>query len=100
MISVEGIESHPDGNVAIGVEVFKAHCKPGANIMAVTYRAGMIGMLQLVTPEVVNPLAQDKLDAVFQTAATIPMEWMGVGNVRRGFPFDADDFIRRVREAA
>jgi hypothetical protein len=93
-------KTHPGCNVGIGVEVFKAHCKPGANIMATTYRANMIAMLQLVTPELVNPLVQDKLDAVFQTAATIPMEWMGVGIPRRGLPFDADEFVRRVREAA
>jgi hypothetical protein len=36
---------------------------------------------------------------VFRAAAEIPMEWMGVGIVRRGLPFDPDDFLRRVREA-
>jgi hypothetical protein len=28
------------------------------------------------------------------------MEWMGVGIVRQGPPFDFEDFMRRVREAA
>ncbi len=60
----------------------------------------MIAMLQLVTPELVSPLVQDKLDAVIQTAATIPMEWMVEGIVRHGLPFDPDDFVRRVRKAA
>jgi hypothetical protein len=45
-----------------------------------------------------NPLIEKKLNAVFLTAAQIPMEWPGQ-QVRKGFPFDADDFVRRVSEA-
>jgi len=92
------MESHPGQNVGIGVEYFERAWKPGANIPAVTYRAGMIAMLQRVAPELA-PLLQNKLEAVFQAAAEIPMEWIGPG-VRSGFPFDPDDFLRRVREAA
>lgn len=99
-LTQETKKAHPENVVGIGEEIFEAHCTPGANIQAIFYRANMIGMLQLVMPESVNPLVQDNLDAVFQTAATIPMEWMGSGIVRRGFPFDADEFVRRVREAA
>jgi hypothetical protein len=44
---------------------------------------------------------EDQLDdVVFRAAAQIPMEWIGVGITRRGLPFDFDDFMRRVREAA
>jgi hypothetical protein len=91
-------KSHPAGGGATGVEVFKAHCKPGANISAITYRANMIWMLQHVSPEIIDPLIQEKLDAVFLAAAEIPMEWIGE-NGRKGFPFDPDDFVRRVRAA-
>jgi hypothetical protein len=97
-IGKETMESHPGQNVGIGVEFFERACKPGANIPAVTYRAGMIAMFQRVAPELLDPLLQDKLDAVFQATAEIPMEWIGAG-VRSGFPFDPDDFLRRVREA-
>ena len=45
-----------------------------------------------------EPLIEKKLDAVFLTAAQIPMEWLGQ-QVRQGLPFDADDFVRRVSEA-
>jgi hypothetical protein len=100
VLTQETKKEHPENVVGIGEEIFEAHCTPGANIQAIFYRANMIGMLQLVMPELVKPLVQDKLDAVFQTAATIPMEWMGEGIVRRGFPFDTEDFVRRVREAA
>jgi hypothetical protein len=90
---------HPEGGVAIGVEVYKAHCKPGADISAITYRAGMIGMLQHAAPAVMDPLMEKKLDAVFLTAAQISMEWIGAGIVHKGWAFDADDFVRRVSEA-
>jgi hypothetical protein len=100
VLTQETKKAHPDGVVGIGEEIVEAHCTPGANIQAIFYRANMIGMLQLVMPESVNPLIQDKLEAVVQTAATIPMEWMGSGIVRRGFPFDAHEFLRRVRESA
>jgi hypothetical protein len=45
------------------------------------------------------PLIKDKLDAVLEAASDIPMEWIGRG-VRHGLPFDADDFVRRVREVS
>lgn len=91
-------ERHPQGGVAIGVDLIKAHCKPGANVPAITHRASMIGMLQHVAPEVMDSLIKDKLDAVFHAAAEIPMEWIGEGG-RKGWPFDVEDFMRRVREA-
>ena len=28
---------HPEGNVAIGVSLLQAYCKPGANVMAINY---------------------------------------------------------------
>ena len=92
-------ERHPEGGVAIGVDIYEQRCKPAANIPAVTYRASMLGMLCNVAPVAMNPLIQDRLDAVLRTAAQVPMEWIGQG-VRKGWPFDPDDFVRRVREAS
>jgi hypothetical protein len=97
-IGQETVKDH-QGNVAIGIEIFRHACKPGANIAAVTYRSGQIGILRLIQPDVMDPLIQDKPEAVFRAAAKIPMEWIGAG-VRHGLPFDGDDFVRRVREAA
>jgi hypothetical protein len=88
-------KDHPGVNVGIGVAIFERSCNPGSNIQAVTYRAGMIAMFLRHAPEL-----KEKLDAVFLAAATIPMEWIGVGIVHRGWTFDPVDFIRRVREAA
>ena len=88
-------KDHPGVNVGIGMEIFERACKPGSNISAVTYRAGMTAMFLRHAPEL-----QDKLDAVFLTAATIPMEWIGVGVVRKGLPFDIEEFMRRVSGTA
>jgi hypothetical protein len=91
-------KDHPGLKVAIGVEIFERACKHGANVRAVTYRTQHIGMLQLILPDLMDPLLQDKPEAVFRAAAEIPIEWMGVGIVRDGLPFDLEDFVRRVRE--
>ena len=98
-LSQEMMEKHPDRRMAIGVSGLKARCKPGADISAVSYRAGMIGILQRAAPAIMEPLIADKLDAVLLAASEIPMEWLGVGIERHGLPFDVDDFLRRVREA-
>ena len=73
-------------------------CKPGANVTAVSYRANKIEMLRHILPDIMDPLIQDKLDAVFKAASEIPMKWIG-RRVHQGWPFDPDDFVRRVREA-
>ncbi|MGA8308922.1 MAG: hypothetical protein WB755_02755 [Terriglobales bacterium] len=98
-LTLDVAKTHPGRQVGIGAEVFEHTCKPGADIPAVFYRASMITMLQRVAPAAVDPLLQDKPDAVFRAAAEIPMDWIGVGITSHGLPFDADEFIRRVREA-
>jgi hypothetical protein len=87
---------------AVGIEIFKAACKPGANIPAVSYRGMMLGMLIRHAPEQLAPWLKEGNpdDAVFRAIAQVPMEWMGVGIVRNGLPFDTEDFMRRVNEAA
>jgi hypothetical protein len=98
-----GMESgHPGGQRAIGVEVCKAACKPGADISAVCYRGMMLGLITRHAQEQLAPWVNEgEMDnAIFRAIAEIPMEWMGVGIVRHGPPFDFEDFVRRVREAA
>jgi len=91
---------HPEGNGAIGLGLLKHACKPGADIEAVTYRGSMLGILDMVAQEQLAPWKKEGLldDSVFHTAATIPLEWMGVGIVRQGLPFDVNEFFRRLRE--
>jgi hypothetical protein len=91
-------KKNPGRGVAVGVNLMEAHCKPGANIGAITYRAQMIGRLRRAAPDVMDPLVRDKLDAVLSVASDIPMKWIGA-TVHEGWTFDPDDFLRRVREA-
>jgi len=35
-------------------------------------------------------------DAVFEVAATFPMEKMRTGIVREGLPFDVEEFVKRI----
>ena len=91
---------HPGGQYAVGRAVYENACKPGAIIPAVLFRASRVDMLRLVAPAVLGPLLQDKLDAVCTTAAQFPMKWIGIGVAHHGWSFDADEFLRRVREAA
>ena|ERR1700680_3993264 len=91
--------THPDGRAFIGVYVMRDRCKPGANVPAVSYRVNKIDMLRRVLPDIMEPLIQEKLEAVLKTAAEIPMEWNGA-TVHHGWTFDPDDFVRRVRGAA
>ena len=66
---------------------------------AVSYRAGKIEMLRRSLPDLMEPLIQEKLDAVLKAASEIPMKWINA-TVHHGWTFDPDDFVRRVREAA
>ena len=65
---------HPRQNVATGVELMKATCKPGANVHAVGYRSMMLWVLNRFAQERLAPWVKDEQvsDAVFRTMATIP----------------------------
>ena len=90
---------YPGKRVAIGFELMKAVCKPGANTQAVFYRSSMIWLLEEFAQEQVAPWFKDEQvsDAVFRTMAAIPMEWIG-HTKREGLPFDVGDFFHRLRE--
>ena len=78
----------------------KAIAMTEANAPAVWYRSSMIRVLNLVAQEQLSPWIKDEevSDAVFQTMATIPMEWIGHAE-REGLPFDVEAFFRRLRES-
>jgi hypothetical protein len=90
---------NPGQNVAIGIDLVKTTLKPGANAEAVFYRASMIWLLNEFAQEQLLPWVKDEqvADAVFRTMAIIPMEWIGHTG-REGFPFEVEDFFRRLRE--
>jgi hypothetical protein len=90
--------THP--GTAVGVAGLVGVLRPGANVPAVTFRAGMIGLVLHTAPAELAPWTkEDRVDdAVFHAIAQVPMEWLGVGVERQGWPFDVEDFMRRVRE--
>lgn len=92
--------AHPGEHVAIGSEVFRAVCKPGANIVATGYRASFISLMDHFPPPQWAELTKEgrPSEAVFRAIATVPMEWVGVGIVREGPPFDFEKFLRLCNE--
>lgn len=97
-ISEELRAKHP-GAKAVGVEVMKQVCKPGANIEATWYRSTAIWMLTHVAQQQLTPWLREGevADLVFRTVASIPMQWLG-SEVRQGSPFDMGEFLRRLNE--
>ena len=75
---------------------------------ALAYRAMMLSMLTNPKfPEELTRYWKEQLApwttdghfdaAVYREFAQLPLEWMGVGVVREGFPFDAESLLRRLR---
>jgi hypothetical protein len=91
---------HPGQTVAIGREVFKHICSPGANLPAVSCRTATIQLLEMILLDLLSEWRKGSQmdERVFLAAASIPLEWQKVGVVRHGLPFDVEAFMRRVRE--
>src|SRR4051812_27998987 len=87
---------HPGETVATGRGLVEKCLKPDANIEATCYRAGMLALTaRFIATEQLAPDKDGMLDGrVFRAAASVPMEWMGVGIVRQGMPFDIDHFLQ------
>jgi hypothetical protein len=92
---------HPGQNVAICLDLMKTMFKPGANAEAIFYRSSMIWLLHQFAQEQLYPWVKGEQvsDAVFRTIATIPMEWIR-HTKHEGFPFDVEEFFRRLRESS
>lgn len=96
------IQAQHSGPKAVGGVIFEQACKPGADVEAVFYRATQIWMIDHIAPELLAQFTRDGQpdDAVFRAAAKVPMEWMGVGIVREGPPFDVNEFLRLCEKEA
>jgi hypothetical protein len=91
---------HP--GCAIGTSLLARLCSPGADIHAISHRYAMLTMLrQLPTDLLADKMRGGQLDdVVFKVAATIPLERREIGVEYDGLPFDADEFVRRLRDEA
>ena len=96
-----GVQPPEDRPKATGWSVCEQVCSPGADVLSVCYRAGMLqllcGPLDLLSPWLHDGVL-DK--AVIRVAATFPMEKMEVGVVRNSLPFDFEEFVKQVEAAA
>jgi hypothetical protein len=83
---------------AAGDGVYKSVCSPGADALSVWYRASMLALTIKMRPDLLAPWIRDGQpdDAVFEVAATFPMEKMRTGIVREGLPFDVEEFVKRI----
>jgi len=85
---------HPDSGVAIAIGVINHICSPGADARAVSYRAGMLGLLHnLIKPAFAG---SEPTESAFKVAARMELKWMGVGVVQNGLPFDVARFFAEV----
>ena len=95
------VETKHGSQGAIGIDLMKQVCAPGADIQAIYYRTTFTWMTTQIAPEQIAPFTRDgqPTDSVFRVAAKVPLEWMGVGIVRQGPPFDVNEFVRLCNES-
>ena len=90
----------PNQSGSIDISLYQRTCSPGAEVGAVWYRVSILqllaGPIGLLTPW----LHDGELpDAVFNLAATFPMNRLSVGEVNQGLPFDVQGFIKQLEQA-
>jgi len=97
---VEEIREHSGSNEhsAIDVRTYAEVCSPGANVMAVWYRASMFGVLVQSAGLLAPELPDDATDVVFNVAARFPIKFMKPGVVSQGLPLDAEEFMKQVED--
>ena len=94
-------KDHPGQQVAVGMEVLKRVCKPGADVHAVCYCYAQLALLKLIAEQNVIPKASmdcitangEFKDSALEVISKFPMEWMGNGP-RQGLPFDLERFLQ------
>ena len=95
--------------VAMDLSIIKDACSPEADARNVWYRMAMLKLLFHVVEQVPRePQAQElakfkrgnEVDhRLFDVMAKIPLKWMPEEGMQ-GLPFDADAFIKELREVA
>jgi hypothetical protein len=82
---------------ATGASVFERACSPGADVLAVWYRAAMLQLLCGPIGLLLPWLHDGVLDkAVIRVAAIFPMEKMQVGVVRDDLPLNVQEFVKQI----
>ena len=90
---------HPGEQVGVDISIVQHACSATADLRAVTYRCGMLQVLERFAGDQLAPWKENGRldDAVFGIAARIPMNWIGIGIPQSGLPFDVDSFFNELR---
>ena len=94
------IESrHPGKQFGVGISVIEHACSATDDVRAVTHRCGMLQILERLPGDLLAPWKESGqlVDAVFNVAARIPMNGIGIGIAQSGLPFDVDSFLDELR---
>jgi len=89
----------PEGQTgSLSSGLYEGACSPGANVLAVWYRASILGVLQRPPDNPLTPWSHggELDDAVFQIAATFPMEKLPTGLVKNGLPLDVQELVKQI----
>jgi len=83
---------------SLSSRLYEGACSPGANVLAVWYRASILGVLQILPGNPLTPWSHggELDDAVFQIAATIPMKKLPIGLVKNGLPLDVQELVKQI----
>jgi hypothetical protein len=101
---------NPGEPVCFALGTLRGLLPDGVDVCAVDYRAGLLNKLHYVLANYAeklgheNPISrlnrfrhqQDFDDCVIRVMARIPVEWMQMGYIYSGWPFDVDEFVHQV----
>jgi hypothetical protein len=91
-------ERHPKGGVAVGTGIWKQVCSPDADIDAVFHRVSILGLVEMLLEDMWT--GGQLSDNVLKAACKVEMEYMPVGVVHEGFPFDVVDLFMKAKAEA
>jgi hypothetical protein len=88
------------GGLFVGSGILQRACSPQADTRAVIYRCWLLRMLEFFPGDFWQTKLNDGqfLEAAFKVGARMPLEWMAIGQPRKGLPFDLTAFIEEVRK--
>lgn len=97
---VEEMRGQRDSNehIAIDARMYANACSPGANVLAVWYRASFLGLIAKQTGLLAPEVPDDVADVVFKIAASFPMKPIQPGVVSKGLPLDVEAFVKQIQD--
>ncbi len=97
-IMMRDLEARASQSGSISSGPYERVCSPGANVLAVWYRASILGVLQMLPGNLLTPWSHEGEldDAVFQIAATFPMKKLPVGLTKNELPFDVQELVKQI----